>query len=267
MLFLPRAERFRPHRRIVMKKTLTPLFAVLLLALPALVWAGPGSGGSGGCLADIVASLPNEPPDAQETADLVHLREEEKLARDVYRAMDDLWGLRIFGNIANSEQTHMDAVLSLLEKYGIPDPSQGKYKAPGVFRDPELQDLYGQLVDQGSASLIDALIVGATIEDMDIYDILVFIERADNEDILTVYQNLMKGSRNHLRSFYGQLQANGVDYAPQFIDLALFDEIVSSPKETGFYDADGIPDPDACGGSGGSGGSGGGRGGKPGWRR
>lgn len=237
-----------------MKKMLTPLFAVLLLSLPALAAAGAGSGGGGSCLAAIVASLPYEPPDAQETADLVHIREEEKLARDVYRAMDDLWGLRIFQHIANSEQAHMDAVLSLLEKYGIPDPSQGKFKAPGVFRDPALQDLYIQLVDQGSASLIDALIVGATIEDLDIADLQVFIGGADNEDILTVYQNLMKGSRNHMRSFFGLLQANGVGYEPQYIDLALFDEIVSSSKETGIYDADGNPDPDACSGGGGPGG-------------
>ena len=62
------------------------------------------------------------------------MREEEKLARDVYLAMDDLWGLRVFSQISWSEQNHMDAVLAVLDKYGVLDPVGDN--PTGVFTDP-----------------------------------------------------------------------------------------------------------------------------------
>ena len=62
---------------------------------------------------------------------LTYMREEEKLARDVYIFLYDKWGSQIFNNISVSEQTHMDAIKTLLDRYGIPDPVADK--GPGVF--------------------------------------------------------------------------------------------------------------------------------------
>ena len=45
---------------------------------------------------------------------LILMREEEKLARDVYLHSFDLYGVQIFSNISNAEQTHMDRILDLL---------------------------------------------------------------------------------------------------------------------------------------------------------
>ena len=190
--------------------------------------------------------MPYEDVSAAEEADLVLMREEEKLARDVYQAMDDMWGRRVFGKIMWAEQNHMNAILEILNKYGIPDPVGGN--PPGVFTDPALQQLFYDLLDLGSQSLIDALTVGATIEDLDIYDLFGTLDRADNEDIRLVYQNLMKGSRNHLRSFFSLLLANDATYDPQYLTPAVFDEIVNSPREQGMVDANG--DPVDCGGNG-----------------
>ena len=64
-----------------------------------------------------------------------------------------------------------------------------------------MQTLYDTLVEQGKYSLLDALMVGATIEDLDIKDLQEFSSQIDNEDILLVYSNLERGSRNHMRSF------------------------------------------------------------------
>lgn len=211
--------------------------------------AGPGGNGpapsycgSGG----LIQGLPLQDVDAAEEVDLLHMREEEKLARDVYVAMDDLWGLRVFRNISGSEQTHMDAVLNLLDRYSIPDPVGDN--GPGVFEDATLQQLYHDLTAQGNTSLNDALWVGATIEDLDIKDLQDALERTDNEDIATVYQNLMKGSRNHLRSFVALLSGNGISYEPQFISQADFEAIVSTPRERGPVDANGDPvDSTECG--------------------
>ena len=139
-----------------------------------------------------------------EAEGLSYMREEEKLARDVYLMLYEQWGIRIFQNIAGAEETHMSAVADLLERYGLPDPAVDA--AVGVFANPELQALYDQLLDEGSQSLASALRVGALVEEVDIIDLETYISQTDNEDVLLVYQNLLKGSQNHLRAFTSTLE-------------------------------------------------------------
>ena len=160
------------------------------------------------------------------------MREEEKLARDVYITLYNKWGVTIFTNISNSEQTHMDAILMLLNKYSLIDPVGSN--GVGVFANTTLQTLYNQLVAKGSASVLDAYKVGATIEDLDIFDLSNALINIDNQDIRLVYDNLNKGSRNHMRSFYKNIINAGGSYTPQYITQAQFDAIISSAMETGF---------------------------------
>ncbi|HNU14256.1 MAG TPA: DUF2202 domain-containing protein [Chitinophagaceae bacterium] len=178
-----------------------------------------------------VNNLPSEPLNTDERTTLSFMREEEKLARDVYIFLYNKWALTIFNNISSSEQSHMNAVVQLLSKYNLPDPvgSNGY----GIFSNPVLQNLYTQLTTQGSVSLPDALKVGATIEDLDIYDLTIALTKVDNQDITLVYNNLVKGSRNHLRSFYSNIINAGGTYTPQYITQAEFDAIINSPMETG----------------------------------
>jgi hypothetical protein len=160
------------------------------------------------------------------------MREEEKLARDVYLTLYEQWGMPIFENIARSEATHMEAIKSLLDRYGLPDPVEGK--AVGEFADQMLQELYDQLVEQGRQSLSDALRVGAAIEEIDIIDLAQYIAQTDRADIQRVYENLTKGSRNHLRSFVGNLERRtGETYEPQYLDQAAYDAIVNARPEHG----------------------------------
>ena len=182
-----------------------------------------------------VESAPTEAPSPEaaipgglneaEYEGLLLMREEEKLARDVYLALYDIWGIRIFSNIAGSEETHMNAVLPLLETYGIVDPIQDD--TPGVFTDPMLASLYEQLVSQGSKSLTDAFTVGATIEDLDIKDLQELMAETDREDIDFVYGNLLRGSENHMRSFVGQLARSGESYEAQYISRAELNGILN----------------------------------------
>jgi len=170
----------------------------------------------------------------QEELDLLQLREEEKLARDVYLYLYDKWGQWIFANIAESEQRHMDSVLNLLVKHNLQDPV--KQNDPGFFQDPWLQTLYSDLIAAGSVSEVEALRVGATIEDMDIYDIYEMLNHTEKNDLINVYENLAKGSRNHLRAFVGQLEMFGESYKAQgYLTQEEIDAIVDSPRETGRY--------------------------------
>ncbi len=165
-----------------------------------------------------------------EIASLNFMREEEKLAHDVYLTLHDMWGLPIFQNISASEQNHMDSVLAVLQKYGQLDPASGN--PVGVFVDPTLQNLYDQMVSQGSQSLLEALRVGATIEEVDIIDLDTRLTQTANADIQLTYENLLSGSENHLRSFVSTLERQtGETYAPQYLTDDTYAAIMSG--ETG----------------------------------
>lgn len=163
-----------------------------------------------------------------EKNDLLVLREEEKLARDVYLYAYDKYGETIFNSIASSEQKHMDKLLGLLTTYNIADPALA---TRGDFTNQMLQTLYNDLTAQVDISLLDALKVGATIEDLDIKDIIDFESRTNKTAILNVYEKLRCGSRNHMRSYYGQLLNNSVTYMPQFISSAELTEIITASNE------------------------------------
>jgi hypothetical protein len=182
-------------------------------------------------LAEAINQNPLQQPEGAETAGILYMREEEKLARDVYMYLYDTWQTNTFNNIGASEQTHMDAMKVLVDRYSLTDPAQGK--AAGVFSDDGLQQLYNGLIAQGSLSEIDALKVGAAIEEIDIIDIEKYIAQTDKQDIITVYENLLKGSRNHLRSFVSVMKNRGVDYEPQYLTEQQFEAIVAGSVEKG----------------------------------
>ncbi len=168
----------------------------------------------------------------EEQDGLIFMREEEKLARDVYTVMFEKWNQNVFNNISQSEQRHTDAVLYLLNRYEIADPVVDN--TVGVFTNQDLQTLYNQLIEQGSTSLVEALKVGAAIEEIDILDLDKQIDEViDNEDIKIVYDNLLNGSYNHLRAYVRNLSNQGIDYSPQYLSQDEFDKIMSSTNSHG----------------------------------
>jgi hypothetical protein len=179
-----------------------------------------------------IALLPFQSISDAEKISLLHMREEEKLARDVYITLYNKHGVKIFDNISISEQTHTNSILQLLTKYSIIDPVGSN--DVGVFTDTSLQVLYNTLVATGSVSIIEAYKVGTTIEDLDLFDLKNDLLKVDNQDIILVYQMLSKGSRNHMRNFYSNLKALGFIYVPQFISQSELDAIINSAMERGF---------------------------------
>ncbi|WP_310447184.1 DUF2202 domain-containing protein [Thiobacillus sp.] len=165
-----------------------------------------------------------------EKSDLLFMREEEKLARDVYLTLYETWGLAVFSNIASSEQSHMDAVLKLLRTYRLPDPAGGK--AIGEFTHPDLQSLYDTLMEKGRLSALDALQVGGIIEETDMRDLAGAIDRSDNADIDATYENLLCGSRNHLRAFARNLESlTSQPYTALVITQDEVDTVLHNPME------------------------------------
>lgn len=168
---------------------------------------------------------------ANEADTLGYMREEEKLARDVYRTLYDQWRIQAFDNIANSEQQHMDTMASMIDKYGLEDPVMDD--SAGSFTNPELASLYDELVERGSQSAEEALKVGAFIEEVDILDLKQAIDESSQTDLDQAYANLMKGSRNHLRAFTSLIEGQGVDYQAQVLSQDEVEQIADSDMERG----------------------------------
>lgn len=161
---------------------------------------------------------------------LRYMREEEKLAHDVYIHLYNRWKTPVFLNIANAEKIHTQAVANLLNQYQVTDSIPNE---AGKFNHPELQKLYNQLIQQSEKSLMEAFKVGMLIEDLDIADLQKAQQTVTQNDIKMIYQFLEKGSRNHLRGFYRNLRQIGGDYQPQYITRTYFNRVVSSGIERG----------------------------------
>ena len=159
-----------------------------------------------------------------EAEGILYMREEEKLARDVYLALYEKWGIRTFANIARAEQKHMDAVGLLIEKQGLVDPAADTKM--GEFKNPDLASLYASLVQLGSKSPQDALTVGAIIEDLDISDLDAYLIRTEDPYARIVYTNLLKGSENHMRSFARQLSRYGIVYEARYMTAERLQDIL-----------------------------------------
>jgi hypothetical protein len=219
---------------LAMKSTQTLIATAVIAALIAMpVFAGRGGNAGAGQAAasPLYQNVAYQEVDALEAATLSFMREEEKLARDVYLNLFDQWQSPLFENIANAEQRHMDAVKAMLDKYALEDPADAD--SLGSFANTELQNLYDALMASGAVSYLEALKVGALIEEVDIEDNELAIAATDNDDLTTLYANLLRGSRNHLRAFVAEIERQGVVYEAQYLSTAAVDEIVDSPMERG----------------------------------
>lgn len=142
-----------------------------------------------------------------EVTNILLMREEEKLARDVYLEMYELWGAEIFANIAESEQRHMDAVKQLISRYDLTDPVVSD--AVGTFTNPVFAQHFEELVQSGSVSLEEAVKVGVFIEELDIADLERALAETSSRAVVRVFENLLAGSRRHLEAFKSCLESGG----------------------------------------------------------
>jgi len=165
---------------------------------------------------------------SQEEKDgLLFMLEEEKLARDTYVYLYNLWGINQFNNIKNSEQSHMDAIVTILEQNNI----DYTILPQGQFLNENLQSIYDQFVINGQISSSNALQIGATIEDLDIVDLEDYINETTNSVLISTYQSLQCGSRNHLRSFVSSIENNGDTYTPQYLSPEEYNNILNGSRE------------------------------------
>jgi hypothetical protein len=139
----------------------------------------------------------------EQAAGVLFMANEEKMAHDVYAAFAEQYGVRVFANIADAEARHHEAVNVVRERYGLEDTATDL--ARGAFSDPIIDSLYATLLEQGSASLEDAIAVGVLIEKTDIADLEARMAGLEESapDVYEMYSHLLAGSQNHLAAFEG----------------------------------------------------------------
>jgi len=178
----------------------TVVLISLIMAVP-LSAKGPATGKNGRSL----GTLTN-----REIQQITYMREEEKLARDVYLTLYEEFNAPIFANISESEQRHMDAIKRLIDKHDVKDPVEDD--TVGKFTNPVFAGLYIKLVGKGEVSYCDALQAGIDIEVLDIEDIeYALMNDVEARDVTRVFNNLLNGSYNHLNAFTSQYKANNCE--------------------------------------------------------
>lgn len=143
--------------------------------------------------------LPSSTPTAAVRSGLQFSREEERMARDLYRQFADEYGVRPFAEISRSEQRHFDAIGRLLATYGVADPSSGA--KPGVYADATVQKLYDGWRTKGLTSVRAAFQVGVALEKRDIADLQGLARLSGAADLDRVYGQLQNASQHHLAAF------------------------------------------------------------------
>lgn len=169
----------------------------------------------------------------QEIDAILYMREEEKLARDVYEFLYTKWKVNPFENIRHSEQMHMNRIKILINSYKLNDPVEKKNDEQGVFVNSVLQNYYNELTNAGSTSLTEALKVGAKIEELDIADLEERVKLTKRPDIISTYNDLKLASENHLRAFIQRLEKQGVNYDPVILNKNEFDKIIEEGNRNG----------------------------------
>ncbi len=159
---------------------------------------------------------------------LLLMQEEEKMARDVYLTLSLLYPQHVFVKISESEQIHMEKVTCLLNHYLI---EYTLHEEIGAFENEDMQTLYTDFVTRGEVDLIEALTVGAEIEDLDIVDLWEFMKVTENGAIISIFDNLACGSSNHLRTFNQMLESRGTDFVPIYLSQEDFDAIIESEHQ------------------------------------
>ncbi|NNF36437.1 MAG: DUF2202 domain-containing protein [Saprospiraceae bacterium] len=213
----------------------------LLLAMLSLLFVSaffiqstePDTDGEEVSACEVVNYLPHQELNATEKEALLMMIEEEKLARDVYITLGKEYDVKVFKNISDAENRHMEAIECLFEKYDLKNPIEEK--ALGEFSSRKFQDMYESLVIRGRTDITEALKIGASIEDLDIYDLNELLESrtTDNDDLKAVFKELAKGSRNHMRAFTKNLKKQNATYEVKHITKDQYESIIAHEQERG----------------------------------
>jgi hypothetical protein len=158
---------------------------------------------------------------------ILSLREEEKVAYDVYTVMFEKYESKVFKKIAENEKEHMNKIKELIDQFNLTDPIAGTEDQKGVFSNKKMQTMYDEMILGGNYGLLDALRAAARFEETDIVDLRKYLSSASDQSVINIYLNLESGSQDHLRSLVKYIEDEGISYKPSYLSKEDFDKIMS----------------------------------------
>jgi hypothetical protein len=159
---------------------------------------------------------------------IISLREEEKVAYDVYMYLYEKYDNLVFKNIAQNEKDHMIKMKELINTYNLNDPLSGTEDSRGVFTNKKMQGLYDEMIMGGNYGVVDAMRASARFEETDIQDLRNNIAISSDPTILAVYQILEASSQDHLRALVKYIKEEGISYKPSVLSKEEYDKIMAT---------------------------------------
>jgi hypothetical protein len=151
--------------------------------------------------------------------------DEERMAGELYQALGEKHDVPPFKNIPRAEARHRELLENLATRAGL---TPARPTTAGRYETPAIQARHDALLARGQASLIEALKVGALVEEQDIADLRALVATTDNPELKSVVTALEQGSRHHLNAFVRNLRSRGVEYVAQVLTPAEVAELTTA---------------------------------------
>lgn len=188
---------------------------------------GPGNGCDGVCAARPGSTEPIVLGETARAALRFQL-DEERMAGELYLALGEMHAARPFTNIPRAEARHRELLQNLAARAGLPIPAA---TVAGRYETAAIQARYDALLARGRGSPLEALKVGALVEEQDIADLRALAITTDQAELKAAIAALERGSQHHLNAFVRNLEARGVSYAPQVLDAEVYAALIADNCE------------------------------------
>lgn len=170
------------------------------------------------------------PLTADEIEFLYAMREDEKLARDLYAYFWTRYPTAPqIQRISKAEESHIAAIETVLDYYEISYPAMS---APGVFEDSTRQALYDELALK-SETMLEAFQTMAFVEDRDLFAYKMVQSQITNANLSLLIENMIKASTNHLKAAIRQIFVRDGSYTSIYLSAEEYDAIIKLPFQNG----------------------------------
>src|SRR6476620_4362177 len=162
-----------------------------------------------------------------ETKALINLHDNQKLSLFVYDSLYAIWGINPFGNIRSAESQHVNFLDDVADNYALELETNEPGNSAATFTTPQAETIYQESISKGSLSVVDALKMGARLEEMSLQVLHNAKAVTIKSDLLHTFDILAMGSKNNLQAFNRRLKMYGITYEPGFLEQKDFRNIIN----------------------------------------
>lgn len=152
-----------------------------------------------------------------------YLHDQEKLAMDLNWEFLWMWDEPTFQQLGALERGQMDELLAWMRGHGLQPLVTSRSEA--VYGDNGHLQAFRDLQSRGKASLLQAYLATAYMEEWDIDEIRMRLDGASDPSLLPVLTKVLAGAESHLQTLVSRIYGLGQNYDAQLLSQADVDEI------------------------------------------